>query len=101
MKFHVFNTSSDKVSVNYSLSLGVLNTKHKPSVKKRSTGPVSDRSTGVDFKFYRSGRENPDRCHFCSDYPAYLLNNFRSKVAFHSIGYSKKSQQRKLTSYLC
>ena len=34
MKFYVFNTSSDKVSVNYSLSLGLLSTEHKPSVKK-------------------------------------------------------------------
>ena len=57
MKFYVFNTSSDKVSVNYSLSLGSLNTEHTPSVKKkRWTGPVSDRSTRVDFEFYRSGR---------------------------------------------
>ena len=60
MKFYVFNTSSDKVSVNYSLSLGLLNTEHKPSVKKRSIGPVSDRSTGIDFEFYRSG---PDQFH--------------------------------------
>ena len=66
MKFYAFNTSSDKVSVNYSLSLGLLNTEHKPSVKKRSTGPVSDRSTGVDFEFYRSGRKNPDRFHLCT-----------------------------------
>ena len=54
MKFYASNTSSDKVGVNYSLSLDLLNTEHKPSVKKRSTGPVSDRSTGVDFEFYRS-----------------------------------------------
>ena len=52
MKFYVFNACSDKVSVNYSLSLGLLNTEYKPSVKKRSTG----QSTGVDFEFYRSGR---------------------------------------------
>ena len=56
MKFYVFNTSSDDVGVNYNLSLGLFNTEHKPSVKKRSTGPVSDRSTGVDFEFYRSRR---------------------------------------------
>ena len=53
----MFKTSSDKVNENYSLSLGLLNTEHKPSVKKkRSTGLVSDRSTGVDFEFYRLGR---------------------------------------------
>ena len=34
MKFYVFNACSDKVSVNYSLSLGLLNTEYKPSVKK-------------------------------------------------------------------
>ena len=34
MKFYMFNTCGDKVSVNYDLSLGSLNTKHKPSVKK-------------------------------------------------------------------
>ena len=45
MKFYVLNTSSDKVSENYSLSLGLLTTEHKPSVKK-----------GVDFEFYRLGR---------------------------------------------
>ena len=65
MKFYLFNTSGDKVNVNYSLSLGLLNTEHKLSVKKkrssgpvrdRSTGPVTDRSTGVDFEFSRSGR---------------------------------------------
>ena len=64
MKFYVFNTSSDKVGVNYSLSLGLLNTERKPSIKKRSTGPESDRSTGrsicrltsVHFEFYWSGR---------------------------------------------
>ena len=55
MKFCAFNTSSDIVSVNYSLSL-LLNAERKPSVKKRSTGPVSDRSTGVDFEFYRTDR---------------------------------------------
>ena len=53
MKFYVFNSSSDKVSVNYGLSLGLLNTQHKPSVKNQSTGPVSDWSTGVDFEFFR------------------------------------------------
>ena len=37
MKFKVFNTFSDKVSVNYSLSLGLLNAEHKPSVKKKGT----------------------------------------------------------------
>ena len=64
MKFYVFNTPSDKVRVNYSFLLRLLNTEHKPSVKKkRSTKPVSDRSTGVDFEIYRSGRENPDRFH--------------------------------------
>ena len=65
MKFYVLNTSSDKVSVNYSLSLGLLKTEHKLSIKKTG-GPVSDRSTGRDFKFYRSGRENPDRFHLWS-----------------------------------
>ena len=54
----MLNTSSDEASVTYSLSLGLLNTEHKPSVKKWSTGPVSDRSTGIDFKFYWSGRQN-------------------------------------------
>ena len=34
MKFYVLNTSSDKVSVNYSLSLGLLKTEHKLSIKK-------------------------------------------------------------------
>ena len=34
MKFYVFYTSSDEVSVNYSPSLGLLNTERKPSVKK-------------------------------------------------------------------
>ena len=65
MKFDVFNTSGDKVSANYSLSLGLLKTEHKTSVKKtkRSTGPVRDRPTGVDFEIYRLGRENPDRFH--------------------------------------
>ena len=60
----MLNTSSEKVSVNYSLSLGLLNTEHKPSVKKRSTGPVrpvnfkfcAGWSTGIDFEFYQSGR---------------------------------------------
>ena len=33
MKFYVTSASSDKVSVNYGLSLGLLNTEHKPSVK--------------------------------------------------------------------
>ena len=66
MKFYGFNTSSDKVSLNYSLLLRLLNTKRKPSGKKRSTGPVSDRSIGVDFEFYRSGRENPDRFPLCN-----------------------------------
>ena len=57
MQFYVFNLSSDKVSVNYSLSLGLLNSEHKRLVKKkRSTKPVSDRSTGVHFEFSRSGR---------------------------------------------
>ena len=56
MKFYEFNTFSDKVSVKYSLSLGLLNTEHKPSVKKWSTGPVSDRSTGIGYEFYRLGR---------------------------------------------
>ena len=37
------------MSVSYSLSLGLLNAEHKPSVKKK-------RFTGVDFEFYRSGR---------------------------------------------
>ena len=32
MKFYVFNISSDKVSVNYSLPLNLLNTEHKPLV---------------------------------------------------------------------
>ena len=56
MKFDVFKTSSDKVCANYSSSLGLLNTEHKLSVKKRSTALVSNRLTGVDFEFYRSGR---------------------------------------------
>ena len=64
MRFYVFNTSSDKASVNCNLSLCLWNIEHKPSVKKdgqpgRSmTGP-----TGVDFEFYPSGGENPDRFH--------------------------------------
>ena len=45
------------------VSLDTLNKEQKPSVKNRSTGPVRNRSTGVDFKIYRSGRENPDRFH--------------------------------------
>ena len=48
-------------------SLNTLNSEEKPSVKKRSTGPVgnrsTDRSTGDDFEIYRSGRKNPDRFH--------------------------------------
>ena len=44
------------MSLYCTLHTALLNTKHKPSVKKRSTGPVSDRSNGVDFEFYRSGR---------------------------------------------
>ena len=40
--------------------LHTLNCEQKPSVKKRPTGPVrnrsTDRSTGVDFEIYRSGR---------------------------------------------
>ena len=64
MKFYAFNTSSDKVSVHCSLSLRILNTEHTPLIKKkRSTGPVSDQSTDVDFEIYRSGRENFDRFH--------------------------------------
>ena len=62
MKFYVFNTSSDKASVNYSLSLGLwtLNVNlqyEKPVDSVRSTG----RSIGVDFEFHRSDRGNPDR----------------------------------------
>ena len=34
MKFYAINTAGDKVSVNYSLSLGLLNTQHDPSVNK-------------------------------------------------------------------
>ena len=34
----------------------LLYSEQKPSVKKRSTGPVKNRSTGVDFEIYRSGR---------------------------------------------
>ena len=34
MKFYTFNSSSDKVSVNYNLSLGLLNTERKPLVKR-------------------------------------------------------------------
>ena len=34
MKFYAINTSSDKVSVNYSLSLGLLDTELNPSVNK-------------------------------------------------------------------
>ena len=56
MKFYEFNTSSDKVSADHSWSLGLLNAEHKPSAKKRSTGPVSDRSTGLNFEFYWWGR---------------------------------------------
>ena len=56
MKFDVFNTSSDEISVNYSFSLHLLNTERKPLAKKPSNGPVSDRSTDEDFQFYRSGR---------------------------------------------
>ena len=37
-------------------SLDTLNSKQKPSVKNRSTGPVRNRSTGDDFEIYRSGR---------------------------------------------
>ena len=37
-------------------SLKTLNSEEKPSVKKRSTGPVKNWSTGDDFKIYRSGR---------------------------------------------
>ena len=35
-KFYVFNTFSDKVGVNYTLSLGLLNTEHEHSVKKKT-----------------------------------------------------------------
>ena len=66
MEFYVFNTSSDTVSLNYSLSLGLLNTKRKPLVKKQLTG----RSAGVDFEFYQSGRENSNWFHLCcTEYP--------------------------------
>ena len=64
MKFYEFNTSSDKVSVNYSLSLSLLITERSLSVtKNRSIG----RSTGVEFEFYRSGRKNLDRFHLCPE----------------------------------
>ena len=43
----MFNASSDKVSVNYSLSLDLLNAERKPSIKK-----TVDRRR---FEFYRSG----------------------------------------------
>ena len=33
MKFYVISASGDKVSLNYGLSLDLLNTEHKPSVK--------------------------------------------------------------------
>ena len=46
MKFYVFDTSSDKVSVNYSLLLGLLNTEHKPSVKKKQNGRPGRSVTG-------------------------------------------------------
>ena len=36
MQFYVFNLSNDKVSVNYSLSLGLLNSEHKRLVKKKT-----------------------------------------------------------------
>ena len=37
MKFDVFDTSIvTRVSANYSLSLGLLKTEHKPSVKKKT-----------------------------------------------------------------
>ena len=59
MKYYEFSTCSDKVSVNYSLSLGLLNTEHKPSVKKKSIGPANRRR----FRILPVGlgRENPDR----------------------------------------
>ena len=44
-------------------SLDALKSEQKPSVKSRSIGPVRNRSTGVDFEIYQSGRENPDRFH--------------------------------------
>ena len=71
MKIYVFITSNDEVSVNYSLLLHLLNTEHKPSVKKRSTG--------VDFEFYRSSRENSDRFHLWIDEP-YCVIGFRDCV---------------------
>ena len=41
-------------------SLDALNSEQKPSVKKRSTGPIRNRSTGrsigIDFEIYRRGR---------------------------------------------
>ena len=63
MKFYVFNVSSDKNSVNYSLSLGLLNFEHKPSVKKtgRPGWSVTRRFLILPVG---SGRENPDRFHF-------------------------------------
>ena len=61
MKFYVFNTFRDEVGVNYTFSLGLLNSERKPSVKK--TGRL-----GVDFEFYRSGRENCDRFHLGGGY---------------------------------
>ena len=52
MKFYVFNTSSDKVRVNYGLSLGLLNTERTPSVKKNGR---PDRSvTGQQRKYTNS-----------------------------------------------
>ena len=56
MKFYVFNASSDKVSVNCSLCIGLLNTEHKPLVKKkRSTGR---RTVGdIAFKLSDPGTE--------------------------------------------
>ena len=52
-------------------SFDALNSEQKPSAKNRSIRPVRNRSTGrstgVDFKIFRSGRENSDRFHLWSE----------------------------------
>ena len=51
MKICVFNTSSDKVSVNYNLSLGLLDTELNPSVNKGRPGRSVTGTPALILKF--------------------------------------------------
>ena len=61
MKFYVFDTSIvTRVSANYSLSLGLLKTEHKPSVKKKTVdraGSISDQGGGGRMIFLPRGSD--------------------------------------------